>query len=69
MGNTLVAIVLLVGIPVAFGVGGRALMRSKGRSGVSGFLLGLFLGIIGIVVCAVISDDRHATYGVSGGRR
>jgi hypothetical protein len=46
---------LVVFIGCAFGA--RAIMRSKGRSGTSGFFLGLFLGAIGVIIAAALSAD------------
>lgn len=46
---------MVVFIGCAFGA--RAIMRSKGRSGTSGFLLGLFLGAIGVIIAAALSAD------------
>lgn len=46
---------LIVFIGCAFGA--RAIMRSKGRSGTSGFFLGLFLGVIGVIIAAALSAD------------
>ena len=42
---------------VAFGVIGAMIMSKKGRSGVGGFLLGICLGIIGLIVALVMSPS------------
>ena len=39
---------------VAFGVIGAMIMANKGRSGVGGFLLGICLGIIGLIMALVM---------------
>lgn len=46
---------LYVLLGLGFGFGGRAIMRSKGRSGGAGFALGFFLGVIGLLIAAVMS--------------
>lgn len=40
---------------IAFGFGGRSIMRSKGRSGAAGFALGFFLGVVGLLIAALLS--------------
>lgn len=35
------------------------IMKSKGRSGGSGWALGLFLGIIGLIIAAVLPNDEE----------
>ncbi len=55
----IVIIWLLVSLGIAVGLGfvGRNIMLKKGRSGGGGFALGFFLGIIGLIICAVMSES------------
>lgn len=59
-GNALVAglalyFVLWLLFATAFGFSGRAIMRSKGRSTASGFCLGFFLGVVGLLIASLLS--------------
>lgn len=49
--------VLVLGIAVVCGAIGGAITSSKGRSYVDGFLLGLLLGPIGIIISALLPKD------------
>lgn len=51
--NGSTAAVYLV-VAVAFGFGTMKLATNKGRAGVEGFLLGFFLGLIGLIIEAVL---------------
>ena len=46
---------VILGIMLACGFGGRALMRGKGRSGAAGFCLGFFLGVPGLLIAGLLS--------------
>ncbi len=50
-----VYLLVLLGIAVGCGYGGRAIMVGKGRSGASGFCLGFFLGLLGLLIAALLS--------------
>ena len=54
-GVLLVYLLFLVGIAVACGYGARAIMVGKGRSGASGFCLGFFFGLLGLLIAALLS--------------
>ena len=50
-----VYVLLLVAVAIACGYGGRAIMVGKGRSGSNRFLLGFFLGLLGLLIAALLS--------------
>jgi len=50
-----VYVIFLIGVAIACGYGARAIMVGKGRSGFSGFVLGFFLGLIGVLIAALLS--------------
>jgi hypothetical protein len=52
---------LIVALALAMGLGGAVIMRRKGRSGLSGFVLGLLLGPIGLVVTKAMRADGAAS--------
>jgi hypothetical protein len=51
------AVSLVISIGCAFGA--KAILIGKGRSGSAGFCLGLFLGLIGLLIAAVLSPARQ----------
>lgn len=60
--NTVVIIVCVFSVIIAIGLGFacRAIMKNKGYDSLAGwFCCGLFLGIIGLVICLVMQDNRQ----------
>lgn len=53
----LVFLAFLSAANVITGLISMAIMNSKGRSGLLGFLLGFFFSIAGIIVCAILPED------------
>ena len=55
-------IVLLIFLLIwfAFGFFGYRIMAGKGRSGAGGILLGLFLGIIGLIIALLMRPSTEA---------
>jgi len=54
--GVLVAYLLfLIGLTVACGFWAKSIMIGKGRSGSSGFWLGFFLGLVGVLIAALLS--------------
>ncbi|MCE1255237.1 MAG: zinc ribbon domain-containing protein [Anaerolineae bacterium] len=49
---------ICVGIWIIFGLAAAAVYQRKGRSGLSGFLGGFFLGPIGLILALLSSDNK-----------
>ena len=54
-GVLVVYFLIMLGFFVGCGFAGRAIFLSKGREGSSGFCLGFFLGVLGIIIAACLS--------------
>jgi hypothetical protein len=54
VGVLVVYFLVVLGFFVGFGFAGRALFLSKGRPGSSGFCLGFFLGVLGLIIAACL---------------
>lgn len=59
VGVLIVYAVILIAIPLGCGFGARSIMLGKGRSGASGFCLGFFLGLLGLLIAALLSEAPH----------
>ena len=53
-------IVLVIRLVVA--IWGSSIMKRKGRSALSGFLYGVLLGILGVIICYLHSDRTMTAY-------
>ncbi len=53
----IVALLISLGITIGIGFIGRSIMVKKGRSGGAGFALGFFLGLLGLIICAVMGES------------
>ncbi len=53
----LVFLTVLTAANAVTGLISMAIMNSKGRSGLVGFLLGFFFSVAGIIVCAILPED------------
>jgi len=68
---TLFGVLFLVGFPLLFGWATAALVRSKGGAFSSGFLLGAFLGPLGLILAGLWKPDprgrpHHSPFGAAG---
>lgn len=50
---------ILLALWVLFGLWGKSIMESKGRSGGAGLALGLGLGFVGIILCALMGPSAE----------
>ena len=55
-----IAIVIFLAIWFGFGYFGYRIMKGKGRSGFGGFLLGMILGIIGLILALMMRPSTEA---------
>lgn len=55
VGVLVVYFLVMLGFFVGCGFAGRAIFLSKGREGSSGFCLGFFLGLLGVIIAACLS--------------
>lgn len=51
---------VVIGIWILCGIIGTLVMERKGRSGFGGFLLGLLLGPLGVIIALVLGSDQAA---------
>lgn len=55
VGVLVLYLAFLIGLTVACGFWAKSIMIGKGRSGSSGFWLGFFLGLLGVLIAALLS--------------
>ena len=55
--STFIGLICGLAICIGLGAAGASIMKNKGRSQALGWVLGIFLGLIGIIICAVISPN------------
>jgi len=54
-GVLVVYLLVMIGLTIACGYWAKSIMVGKGRSGSSGFCLGFFLGLLGVLIAALLS--------------
>ena len=60
LGSGTIIAILVIGLRIAIGSWAARIMKNKGRSEGAGWAIGIFLGLIGVIITACLSTDENA---------